>query len=556
MRFWTIARRCGVASLLLVGCGRGPGAFIIGDSGTSGGETTASSGEPEEECDPELENCTSIVTLQRAADILFIIDNSGSMGEEQGVLAANFPQFIDVLEGEQVGASYRIGIATTDEIGLRATSCRQRLGDFIWEGALGPNNEPLYVDERDAGCLASCQFDDIPLSPVEDANGNLVSGPWIQRSGGTTNLPPGMTMADALKCLGPQGINGFGYEAPLEAMRRVIEDNFEGFVRDEALLAIIIVTDEADCSLPLQNVDTLFTSLGQPFWADLEPGPTSSACWKAGVQCIGGPGTYDACVAVDKGWDGQPTDDPDGAVLYPLERYIDALQAVADRKEAAGGNGTVSVAVISGVPEDYPQGGELIYRDSADPIFNSEYGIGPGCGYGTETLGDLPGIPPVRLKEFAEAFAGEKRNLFSICSADYAVALEQIAAEIATLGSRSCIPGCAWDSSPNVAGLQPSCTVFEERGEGSGGDVPVPPCVVTNGGWAFPTNTDICYRELSDADGSTAWPHDDLTPQCFNRGSNLEFVIERREGVPVPPGVGVQVECVLIGQPDQRCDEL
>jgi hypothetical protein len=36
----------------------------------------------------------------------------------------------------------------------------------------------------------------------------------------------------------------------------------------------------------------------------------------------------------------------------------------------------------------------------------------------------------------------------------------------------------------------------------------------------------------------------------------LEFVIERREGVPVPPGVGVQVECVLIGQPDERCDEV
>jgi hypothetical protein len=213
-------------------------------------------------------------------------------------------------------------------------------------------------------------------------------------------------MADALKCLGPQGINGFGYEAPLETMRRILEDNVDGFVRDEALLAIIIVTDEADCSMPFENVETLFTPLGEPFWADLEPSPTSSACWKAGVSCLGGPGTYDACVAVDKGWDGLPANDPNAAVLYPLDRYIQALQNVADRKEALGGNGTVSVAVISGVPEDYPQGGELIYRDSADPIFNSEYGIGPGCGYGTETLGDLPGIPPVRLKQFAESFAG------------------------------------------------------------------------------------------------------------------------------------------------------
>ena len=542
---------------MLAGCGRGPGSFLISQGGTSTSDTGESStGEQEDDCDPELENCTSVVTLQRAADILFIIDNSGSMGEEQGVLAANFPQFIEVLEGEQVGASYRIGIATSDEVGLRASSCRQRLNEFIWDGVLGPNDEPLYVDEREAGCLSACAFDEVPLGATEDADGNLVTGPWIERSGGATNLPAGMSMSDALRCLGPQGVNGFGYEAPLEAMRRILEDNVEGFIRDDALLAIIIVTDEVDCSLPLENVDTLFSSLGQPFWADLEPNPTSSACWKAGVECIGGPGTYDACVAVDKGWDGLPTDDPEGSVLYPLDRYIETLQAVSERKEALGGNGTVSVAVISGVPEDYPQGGELIYRDSANAIFNSEYGIGPGCGYGTETLGDLPGIPPVRLKEFAEAFAGERRNMFSICSADYAVALQQIADEIATLGSRSCIPGCAYDTNPNVSGLQPGCTVVEQRGDGSGGDVPVPACSVTNDGWSFPAGVDICYRELSDADGSTAWIHDDLTPQCFNRGSNLEFVIERREGVPVPPGVGVQVECVLIGQPDQRCDEI
>lgn len=555
MRFWTIARQMLMASLVLPACGRSPTDVFTLASGSSGGDTGESTGE-EEVCDPELENCTSVVTLQRAADILFVIDNSGSMGEEQGVLAANFPQFINVLEGEQVGASYRIGIATSDEIGLRATSCRQRLGDFIWDGVLGPNDEPLFVDERDAGCLSACEFDEVPLSSTVDADGNVVSGPWIERSGGTTNLPPGMSMADALRCLGPQGINGFGYEAPLEAMRRIIEENVDGFVRDDALLAIIIVTDEVDCSLPLQNVDTLFSTLGQPFWADLEPSPTSSACWKAGVQCIGGPGTYDACVPVDKGWDGNPTEDPNGSVLYPLDRYIEALQGVADRKEALGGNGTISVAVISGVPEDYPQGGELIYRDSVDPVFNSEYGIGPGCDYGMESLGDLPGIPPVRLKAFAEAFAGERRNMFSICSADYAVALEQIADEIAQLGSRSCIPGCAYDASPNVSGLQPRCTVFEERGEEGGGDIPVQACTVTNSGWDFPLGLDICFRALTDADESTAWPHDDLTPQCSNRGSNLEFVIERREGVPVPPGVGVQVECVLIGQPDQRCDEL
>lgn len=540
--------------VLSQGCGRTPGLVLASGDGT--GDTGDSTGPLEEECDPELQNCTSVVTIQRAADILFVIDNSGSMGEEQGVLAANFPQFIDVLEGEQVGASYRIGISTTDEIGLRATSCRQRLDDFIWRGSLGPNDTLIEEDERQNGCLASCAFDDIPLSPTLDANGEWVEGPWLERSSGATNLPPGIGMADALKCLGPQGVNGFGYEAPLEAMRRVVQDNVDGFVRDEALLAIIFVTDEADCSMPSANVDTMFSALGQPFWADLEPRPTSSACWKAGVDCVGGPGVYDDCFAVDKGWDGEPTADPNSAVLYPLERYVDALQAVSARKEAAGGNGTIAVAVIAGVPESYPADGELIYRDSADPIFTSEYGIGPGCGWGTESLGELPGIPPVRLKSFAERFAGERRNLFSVCSTDYAVALEQIAADIAQLGSRSCVPGCAFDANVNVSGLQPQCTVAEQRGDEDGGERDVPACGVTNNGWVMPVDTDVCYRALVDGDGSTPWTHDDLTPQCANRGSNLEFVIERREGVPVPPGVGVEVECVLIGPQDLSCNDL
>ena len=173
MRFWTIARQMLMVSLVLPACGRSPVDVFTLDAGSSSGDGGSSTGE-EEVCDPELENCTSVVTLQRAADILFVIDNSGSMGEEQGVLAANVPQFINVLEGEQVGASYRIGIATSDEIGLRATSCRQRLGDFIWEGVLGPDDEPLFVDERDAGCLSACEFDDVPLSSTIDAEGNVV----------------------------------------------------------------------------------------------------------------------------------------------------------------------------------------------------------------------------------------------------------------------------------------------------------------------------------------------------------------------------------------------
>src|SRR5262245_34619860 len=44
-------------------------------------------------------------------DLLFVIDNSGSMGQEQTNLIANFPNFINVLD--MSGLDYRVAVTTT-----------------------------------------------------------------------------------------------------------------------------------------------------------------------------------------------------------------------------------------------------------------------------------------------------------------------------------------------------------------------------------------------------------------------------------------------------------
>src|SRR5215211_2581959 len=44
-------------------------------------------------------------------DVLFVIDNSGSMGQEQTNLIANFPAFITVLNNS--GLDYRVAVTTT-----------------------------------------------------------------------------------------------------------------------------------------------------------------------------------------------------------------------------------------------------------------------------------------------------------------------------------------------------------------------------------------------------------------------------------------------------------
>jgi hypothetical protein len=489
-------------------------------------------------CMSAPEACTVELSLRRAVDILFVVDNSGSMGGEQGTLAQSFASFVEVLEAQQVGANYRIGVTTTAGDGvLRATSCRARLDDFIFHWVYGD------IDERQRGCLDHCALDQIDIPD-----------PWVEKSDGHTNLPPGVGMAEALQCIGPPGINGPGFERPLESMRAALLDDVHGFIRDDALLAVIFVTDEADCSTDDETEDWL-KNFGQVFWTTPERA-TSGVCWRAGVDCVGGPGVYDDCMSQDKGQDGLPTMFEDEAVLYPVQRYIDTLTEIAEHKQIEGGQSEVLVALLAGVPLDYPQTGQAVYEDSPLPEFNIEYGIGPGCGQGTETIQDPPGIPPVRLREFAESFATGEPNVFSICSEDYGVALSQIAGAIGQVNERACISGCVVDAEPVSASLEPDCSLVETFATGAP-DVAVPPCQLLDDGWGFPADdVHTCYRALTDVDASTATVFDDMSAQCVTLGSNVELTIERREGIPIPAGTSVRVSCQLEALVGVTCAEV
>jgi hypothetical protein len=486
---------------------------------------------------PEL--CSVQLSLRRAVDILFVIDNSGSMGGEQGTLAQSFASFIAVLEGLEVGANYRIGVTTTAGDGfLRATSCRSRLHEFIFT-----SQEFGDTDARQEGCLDHCTLDAIE-----------VAQPWVEKSSGQTNLPPGVGMAEALQCAGPQGINGPGFERPLESMRNALADNVQEFMRDDALLAVIFVTDEADCSMD-DAMEGWIQTQGQVFWTTPDRA-TSAVCWNAGVECTGGPGVYDDCAAVDKAQNGLPTGDPDAAVLYPVQRYIDTLTEIAEQKQLLGGQGEVLVALLGGVPLDYPETGVVVYRDSTLADFNMHYGIGPGCGVGTETVQDPPGIPPVRMRAFAEAFATDERNIYSVCSDDYSVALTQMADAIGAMNERACVNGCVVDAAAGAPGLQPDCTLVQAFADGTP-DAAVPSCTIFDAGWDFPSpDDDVCHRALTDLDGSTVSKADDMSAQCLTVGSNVEYVIERREDVPIPAGTSVEVKCQLLAPVGTTCDEI
>ncbi|MBV1860286.1 MAG: VWA domain-containing protein, partial [Nannocystaceae bacterium] len=501
------------------------------------------------------------IEVNKDVDILFVVDNSGSMGEEQSNLAESLGNFVSLLEADDVRANYRIGITTTDDSNYWCrgagvsdaesgqfvlSSCRSRLGDFYFSG-----------DDTDAeaACTDYCQLDSIEVLPtVTDTDPTPSRRPWVENIQGVTNLPDGVSTTQALECFAPQGINGCGFESHLESMWKALRlseqsgHSQSGFLRDSALLSIVFVTDEADCSFNRELQNTVFGEEGvgnQVFWSlpGVQQSPTSAVCWNAGVSCDFSLES-DQCTSVDLDVDGNETTDEELASLYPLSKYTDFVQEIEAEKKTLDPGLEVIVSVIAGVPENYPQVQQLSYAPGADASnpdsFQARFGIGQGCSSQVAEA-----VPPVRLREFAEMFLASDNdsNLFSVCSTDYGPALAASAESVRSKLRPACMPACVADTSPVEEGLQPLCTLIQTYNDGSGTiDESIPEC---GDGGAVPDGANVCFVALLDHSGLTETTDDDMQPACIDAGWNLEFRINRPEGTPAPSGVQVSATCQL-----------
>src|SRR5260221_14283774 len=96
-----MTKRAGVlvcAAALVVACGSSSSrsGFDDGTNGSSGGSGTGAGdngtiGGKQAGEDPKADECQKM-------DIVFVVDDSGSMAEEQTNLGANFPGFVNVLK--------------------------------------------------------------------------------------------------------------------------------------------------------------------------------------------------------------------------------------------------------------------------------------------------------------------------------------------------------------------------------------------------------------------------------------------------------------------------
>jgi hypothetical protein len=165
-------------------------------------------------------------------DILFVIDNSNSMREEQEAVSREVTGFIDELKkGGGVPSDFNVGVITT--------------GVYL-NGRLG-NQTFLLNYPKQAGKLRAV--------PVDLADGGLdlepVNGERI-----LVGTDPEF-LAKFAKII-RQGTTGSGQETPFEAIRLALLSDLvttpldgggnAGFLRDDARLLIVNLTDEDDCS--------------------------------------------------------------------------------------------------------------------------------------------------------------------------------------------------------------------------------------------------------------------------------------------------------------------
>ncbi|MBX3270310.1 MAG: hypothetical protein KF729_08610 [Sandaracinaceae bacterium] len=328
-------------------------------------------------------------------DLLLVVDNSNSMAEEQALLAAQLPRLARVLATGDVDGdgvqdlpalhSLRVGTISTDmgTGGFHVPTCTA--ADFGDDGALRTRVGPEAAPECPATLPAYASLASGAASDVD-------------------------AFVSQVSCAARLGIGGCGFEQQLEAIAKAITPSTApmtfhggtrghadganaGLARSDAMLAVLVLTDEDDCS-------------------------------------ASDPGIFDLSSALYGGVDLNLRCAQFPEALHPAARYVSALQAARpDPRD-------VMLALITGVPADRSGEDAASILDDprmverVDPDMPSR--LLPSCRslHGTA-------MPPRRLLEVAAALPASP--VHSICDDDFTRAVDAILRRVAARASGACV---------------------------------------------------------------------------------------------------------------------
>jgi hypothetical protein len=260
-------------------------------------------------------------------DFLFVIDDSSSMGEEQKALAENFKTFSDFLFDELQGAAdYRIAVTNSgvENISANCTADKAANGAFVyqpanpgavvsWPDVLINGEEPesrpgVFPDTSDCDENSNpvISSEELTLRPVNMLPAAPAGHPDCgnPESAACIKIRRKLLLEKEFRCHSTIGTQGCVIEKGLEAMRLALScsgpnapmfksccvgynendpnqnqrsfynpacvigpnDEEPSFLRPDATLVIIFISDENDCSTPVDNPYASSRFICQPGW--------------------------------------------------------------------------------------------------------------------------------------------------------------------------------------------------------------------------------------------------------------------------------------------------
>ncbi len=384
------------------------------------------------------------VTPARDVDMLFVVDDSPSTLDKQTALTQAFPAFVNELASLPGGLpSIHIGVITSD------------LGTKASEDALpGP-----AIGSGVGSCSGTGAGGVLTTNNSIMINGNYISD--LDAGDGTRTRNYTGSLSEAFTAAASVGSNGCGFEQPLEAARLALENNPSNadFVRVDAALAVIVVTDEDDCSAAHTTLFAADTSTLGPL--------NSFRCTQFGVQCDVGGSTPEAMGEI--GTKEQCHSNESGTYLTKIGDYapfLRSLKANPDDVMFAALLGDVTPVTIE--PREPPGGGATVTA------------LAHSCAW-QGASGPAVADPGVRVAQLASQFT--RNTVASICSADLAEPLVSIARQVRGLAGDACLS--------QAIAQPPDCIVTDELGSTM---TPIPACSneVTTDCYAIVTDTASC----------------------------------------------------------------
>jgi hypothetical protein len=408
----------------------------VGPSAVTDGATAARDGDGH----AGLELTAFPHSESRDVDILFVVDDAPGSGPLQAKLVAGVADFVSVLAALPGGLP---------NVHLAVVSSDLGAGRFSADDVPGcrhGGDEGLFQNEPRGAC----------------ARTGLASGArFISNVEGQANYDPAMSLADVLGCLTTLGDSGCGFAHPLgSALRALGADGAPapvenaGFLRPSAYLAVILVTDEDDCSAP-QDSD-LFDPTSR-FVSDPLGPLTSYRCNEFGHLCGGTKpprtmaATLTSCASAE-----------DGRLL----RVADVVSALNALKSDAN---MILAGAITGPPMPY-----VVQLTS--PALSGDPSPWPAIAPSCAVAGGEHAAPAVRIEQWVYAF-GHNGAFETICGDGFSAPLQEIARTIGGVLGPPCLVGDI-ASTVTAHGARPDCTVVDHA-VGDGGapfDTPIPAC--------------------------------------------------------------------------------